>query len=714
MMIDYRILGPLEVCADGRAIEIGGPKLRTLLAILLLRANESVPRDVLVHELWGEQPPAGAQGSLEVYVSRLRKALGAAASGSAVVTRPGAYCLRLADGQLDVRRFERLVQEGRSALAGNLPGQAGESLRAALQLWRGNALADLSSEPFAQVEIRRLEELRLGAIEERLEADLALGRHAELVSELEVLVAAHPLRERLHGQLMIALYRCGRQAEALEAYQAARRTLVEELGLEPGPSLQRLERAILQQDASLELPGRAGAAPAARPAQETGQSSRILPHDPALTAPRRAGHTAGRRTPRMRVTGTVLAVAAVLAAGLLLGSGAARTGQAMLAGANGLVAVSTDSDQLVAAAPLSGAPVAVSSDASSVWAADPGGGAVTRIDPGSGAAVDRILTGSEPGSIVSGGGAIWAASADGAAVVRIDPITEGVTQTIPLPGSGLGAIAFGAGRLWVADPAADELFEIDPATGSLQRTLPLDLQPSAIVAAGRAVWVAGYNDAVVEKLAAASGRVIGRVHVGDGPVALAFAAGALWVANSLDATVERVDPGTLEVRATVVVGSGPAALAAGAGSIWVANRYAGSVSRIDPRTRPGRGQRGRGGCADGAHDGRRPAVGRRDGDRRRSSRRDVRDRDPAGAHLSQSDDPHFGGSGVLQPGFQPAVHRAGLRRARGVPAEPRRRRDAPRSRPRARDPGSGRRRYGLRFPHPAGDPLLRWPAAPRW
>ena len=214
-MIDYRILGPLEVSADGRVIDIGGPRQRALLAILLLRANEPVPREVLVHELWGERPPAGARSSLEVYVSRLRKALGAAGNGRVVVTRPGGYCLQLADGQLDVYRFERLAAEGRSALAGNEPERADASLRAALRLWRGTVLGDLSCEPFAQVETARLEELRLGATEDRIEADLALGRHADLVSELEALVATYPLRERLHGQLMIALYRCGRQAEAL-------------------------------------------------------------------------------------------------------------------------------------------------------------------------------------------------------------------------------------------------------------------------------------------------------------------------------------------------------------------------------------------------------------------------------------------------------------------------------------------------------------------
>jgi ABC-type transport system substrate-binding protein len=225
----------------------------------------------------------------------------------------------------------------------------------------------------------------------------------------------------------------------------------------------------------------------------------------------------------------------------------------------------------------------VSSGVHSLWVAAPGDEAVTRIDPGSGAAVDRILVGGEPGSVVSGDGAIWAASTDAASVTRIDPVTEGVTQTIPLPAVNLGAITYGVGRLWVADPAARELFEIDPAAGSLQRTLSLDLQPSAIAVAGGAIWVAGYNDATVDRLAPASGRVTGRVHVGNGPAALAFGGGSLWVANSLDATVSRVDPGSLTAAAPIPVGSGPDALAAAAGSVWVASQYSGTVSRIDLR-----------------------------------------------------------------------------------------------------------------------------------
>ncbi len=253
-MIDYRLLGPIEAGIDGRVLDIGGQKQRALLAVLVLSANQPVSRDVLVNRLWGERPPAGAQHTLEVYISRLRKALEPAAGGPVVLTRAGAYVLQAAGERIDMRRFERLAGEGRQALAEDAPGRAAADLREALALWRGAPLADVSDEPFAQAEIARLEELRAGAIEDRIEADLARGRHGDVVGELEALAAAHPLRERLYQQLMIALYRCGRQAEALAVYYSARKTLVEELGIEPGPDLKRVERAILQQDVSLDAP----------------------------------------------------------------------------------------------------------------------------------------------------------------------------------------------------------------------------------------------------------------------------------------------------------------------------------------------------------------------------------------------------------------------------------------------------------------------------
>jgi DNA-binding SARP family transcriptional activator len=243
--MEFRILGPLEVVDGGRPIALGGPQPRALLAILLTRPNEAVSSDRLIDDLWGGRPPKSATNVIQGYVSHLRKALGA----ERIITRPPGYLVRVDDDELDLTRFERLVAVGTR-----------EALADALALWRGEPLADLAHEQFAQREAGRLAELRLVALEKRVEVDLADGRHAELVGELEQLVREHPLRERFRAQLMLALYRSARQAEALSAYRAARATFVEGLGLEPSPALQELERAILRHDASLD----AEPSPAAR------------------------------------------------------------------------------------------------------------------------------------------------------------------------------------------------------------------------------------------------------------------------------------------------------------------------------------------------------------------------------------------------------------------------------------------------------------------
>lgn len=254
--MEFAVLGPLEVRDGARVVRVPGPRQRALLSILLLRANEVVPSARLIELLWGENPPGSAGKGLQVHVSQLRKSL----RPDVVVTRTPGYLIRVEPGELDLERFERLVAEARQLP----PESALERLREALALWRGSPLAEFADEPFARIEVLRLEELRLEAIESRIEAELALGRHTALVGELEALVAGHPHRERLRRQLMLALYRSGRQVESLAAYQDARRTLVEDLGLEPGRALQELEQAILRQDPSLE-PGPAEPPPAPAP-----------------------------------------------------------------------------------------------------------------------------------------------------------------------------------------------------------------------------------------------------------------------------------------------------------------------------------------------------------------------------------------------------------------------------------------------------------------
>src|SRR5215471_882699 len=207
----FRLLGPLEVQENEDSLPVGGPRQRALLAILLLHANEVMPTDELVRDLW-DAPPETAENTLHAHISRLRKVLGA----SRIVTKRPGYLLSLEEGERDLEHFQALVSQGRDALAAGDPEEAGRLLREALGLWRGAPLADLSPERFGGAEIRRLEEERMSAVEDRVEADLAAGRHVELVPELEQLTTEHPLRERLRGQLMLALYRCGRQAEALD------------------------------------------------------------------------------------------------------------------------------------------------------------------------------------------------------------------------------------------------------------------------------------------------------------------------------------------------------------------------------------------------------------------------------------------------------------------------------------------------------------------
>jgi DNA-binding SARP family transcriptional activator len=248
--MEVRLLGSLELAEDGRPVAVGGVRQRAVLALLVLHANQVVPAERLLVELWGEDAPPTAVNALQAAVSRLRRVL----PPGRLITRPVGYLFRAAPHEVDVDRFEQLLAGGREALAGGDAAEAAETLRRALALWRGPALADFRFDPFAQAEIARLEELRLVCTEERIEADLALGAAAELVGELQRLTAEQPLRERLRGQLMLALYRSDRQADALAVYRDVHDLFAEELGLEPAPALRELEAAILRQDPALGAP----------------------------------------------------------------------------------------------------------------------------------------------------------------------------------------------------------------------------------------------------------------------------------------------------------------------------------------------------------------------------------------------------------------------------------------------------------------------------
>ena len=554
----FSVLGPLEVRSGDELLPIGTAKQRALLAVLLVNANRVVSRDQLIDSLWGERPPESARGSIEAYVSRLRKVLHADGEHILVTRAPG-YLLKVGFEELDLDRFERLVEEGRRSLANEEPERAAALLDEALSLWRGRPLADVEFEPFAQIEVARLEEERLGAVEDYFDAELALGHGGSLVSRVEAAVAEHPLRERLRRQLMLALYQSGRQADAMQAYRDARAYLIQELGLEPSPALKQLQQSILAHDPALEV------------------TSRRRSVDPS---------PASRR---FRVSGRV-----VIAGVTVCGVAAAAIVALALAHRNGphvgvlrershlsVLDATTGKPQLTASLPAQ--PESIAATVGSLWLSDTRDQAVLRVDPTDGLIVDRIAVPGEPGGIVIGDGAIWVASTIAGTISRIDPATAQVTQTVPLEIGNAAALGFGQGRLWVDDATGHSLVEVSPRTGKRVLTLPLDLRPTSLAVGRQAVWVADYDSGLVARVNPRLGVTEAIVHVGEGPAALAFGDNALWVANSLDSTVTRIDLTTNSIVATIPVGSGPIALASSEGSIWAANQYSGDLSRIDPR-----------------------------------------------------------------------------------------------------------------------------------
>jgi peptide/nickel transport system substrate-binding protein len=560
-VVEFGILGPVEVRVDGRPLRIGGPKLRALLALLLLRENEPVSRDRLIEGLWGEAPPPSAVHTLDDYVSRLRKALGE----GRVSTRPPGYALRVEPGEFDLDRFEDLFERGSVQLAQGHASQAEETLRNALGLWRGSALADVLYEPVAALEAEQLEERRLLALEQRIDAGLALGRSAELIAELQTLVREYPFQERLLGQLMLALYRSGQQAKALELFRGTRQRFAKELGIDPGPQLRRLERQILEQDPSLDLPG-------------------------VKSAPIQAKSIRSRRTLiAAGVAGAALAVTIVVGViHAVRGTDAYPAAGASVR--NELVGLNARSGRLAHRISLAGAPAAIASGNGSLWVVDADKNRVLRADPVSGEVVDRIPLSTQPGDIVVGGGAVWVASTIGGSVTRIDPGTDAVTQTIRL-GVNPSALAFGDGQLWVGDQDDGALIRIDPETGIVRAPVSLGITPSAVAVGANAVWIASHDAGTVTEIDPRSSTAVATVPVGQGPTALAYGDGSVWVANELDGTVSRIDPQRAATVATIPTGSGPATLAFVSGKLWAANRFSGTVSRIDPR-------RGVGGAVD--------------------------------------------------------------------------------------------------------------------
>jgi DNA-binding SARP family transcriptional activator/ABC-type branched-subunit amino acid transport system substrate-binding protein len=564
--LEFRILGPLEVVDGDRELPLGGAKPRALLAILLVHANEPVSVDALGEELWGGKPPPTAVKMIQGYVSQLRKVLGE----GVLVTRAPGYLARVDADRLDASRFERLVAEA----AGRPADEAAALLDTGLRLWRGAPLADFAYEPFAQSEIARLEEARVAALEDRLDADLACARHAAVVSDLEALVAEHPYRERLIAQLMLALYRCGRQADALEVYRRARQGLDRELGLEPGPGLRELEQ-------------------------------QILVHDPALQAPPRplpVPLRLARQGRKIAIAGALLVAVAAAAAGWELAAGSG--GHAATA-VSAVVVINARTGRIAAPIPSAQTPTSLAFGDGSLWTLSTGDQTISRIDPATNKVVTTFTTGGVPTDLVVGAGALWVENGHVAArgslvgftipasVSRLDPRSGVPSGVIPLPaasdstsallrGAGGSALATGRGAVWAID-ANGNVDRIDSATRTVVATVTgLDVQ--VIAASGDDVWVDdGIN--TLARIDPRTDRITTRITLDTNELdGIALGAGAVWVADARDGLVWRVAPGPDTVPRQINLGIGVLSLSFGDGALWAANPFRSTISRIDPVT----------------------------------------------------------------------------------------------------------------------------------
>jgi DNA-binding SARP family transcriptional activator len=591
--LDFRVLGPLQVAANGTLLQLGGAKQRAVLALLLLNPNEVVSVDRLIDELWGDSPPESAPNMLQGYVSHLRKTLEperGRGEHELIVSRAPGYMLQIRRDQLDAERFERLASEGRRLLVDDADAAA-ERLGAALALWRGPALDDLAYEAFARADIDRLDELRLAVLEDRIDADLALGRHDDLVGELRELVDRYPLRERFRAQLMAALYRCGRQADALEVYRDGRCVLLDELGIEPGPALRHLEQAILRQDPALGAP----------------------PPPPLPIAAR-----VRRRWPVVAVAGALAAIALGVSLVFSLPGGA----KAVVVRPHSVVAIDPKKNAVVEDIPAGGYPGPLAADDTYVYVCNIGDATVSRILPGSRKVFDTFSL-SRGIDLAAVSGHLWAASGGVAGntpippgrVVdydlssaasrthRVGPATEGdeeqttiaadsagaeiwagnkdsetVTQLEPptlakVHGIAPGGLAVVGDTVWASDPSRNGVVRIDGTSARITHRIAIPGEPTRIAADARDVWVIAreHNGSgewrptrgttpAVWRIDARTNQAVERIPLPLTPIRIALGAGSVWVTalrvlsysgSSVDATVFRIDPASNRIDARI-------------------------------------------------------------------------------------------------------------------------------------------------------------------
>ena len=565
--LSYLILGPLEVRDGDTEVALRGGQQRRLLAILLLHDGEAVSSDRLIDELWHGNPPGTAAKALQGYISSLRKQLGQ----ETVETVGAGYRLNVAAEQVDARDFERLLAEARPLDR----APAATKLHEALALWRGPALSDFAYEDFAQHEIERLEELRSSATERRIDLELALGHHDDLVPELDALVRAHPLRERLRGHLMVALYRSGRQAEALEVYRDGRTALREELGLEPSEELQALQRGILDHDPSLAAPPRVDARGPARGERP--------PKDGGLRRPLLVAALG------VAILGGAAAAAVVLTRGN-------DNASAILVPPNSVARIDESGEKIESYVGVGRRPVAVAVGAGGVWVANADDGTVDRLAPATGKLVATIGVGADVNDIAVGFGSVWVADGNDGTVTRIDPAINQRQATIPPAGGQTLApdpvfyIAVGSHYVWAT--RGSRLLRIDPSTDEVDRQLALAGTPTGLTTGGGSVWVTTQN-AQLERIDPQTATPSSSQDLNVGAIAPVYADGSLWLILG-GQEVRPIDPVTLAIVGDAVkVAGSPTSLAAGNGALWAVGTHGhltrfGSDGRVEASLRVGR------------------------------------------------------------------------------------------------------------------------------
>jgi DNA-binding SARP family transcriptional activator/streptogramin lyase len=562
----FCVLGRLEAYDDGVELDLGPRKQRAVLAVLLLNANHVVSTERLIDDLWGDSPPSTARAALQVHVAGLRKAL--SNGGASLRTRAPGYVLELDAGALDLDRFTQLRAEARESSDAE---RRAALLHEALMLWRDAPLPELRTEPFSTAAVAQLEQLRLAALEERIDADLALGRDAALVTELEALVAEHPYRERLRAQLMLALYRSGRQADALDVYRAGRRVLQDELGLEPGNELRDLEAAILRQDEAL-------------------SPARPVPTEPGLPPSTR------RLSRRAVLVGGLGGLAAVA-----LGTGvtAVRSrGSGSTQVRPGSVGVVDPAGQVVAEIPVGFSSPLIAAGDGAVWLLDRKGSTLRRIDPETNAPRTLgIPAGGSPMGLAVGEGSVWIALNEGRvlSVLEVGPELAEQRNRIELErrervfSDSLASVKLtvGEGAVWALERATGQVTRIEPETGT-PTVLAEGVGASSSIAVDRsAVWLGGSDG--VRKLDLHTGYPLGRASV-DQVVAsmttsIAVGGDAVWFVGESSTRLWRVQPLRVSTRDSFSIGTSPSALAVGEDeTVWVAGRSVTSLWRLDPGT----------------------------------------------------------------------------------------------------------------------------------